>query len=308
MAQCDVARDACGCPPWADRLTSGAGLESPNTSSPDQTPGLTTMSKEHKSDRVVDATEVALVTTGALVGGPAGAALGVLGVLANKMLLPLQHFRRAREIRFLERVSHFLEANDPEGAALFVAEHAVDEHFLDALDRGYEKMRRAFDPLAEECICVLVADHIRSASVTDRRFVRAGNLLEVSDKAILTALNQLCEAYLAAMKPGGTGTLGTVFVSQGVPSRRDPFFFVAMSHESKVLAVSNDFEAPTNFDRVLLLLANHGFGETSLPFSESAPEGRGEGDPSSIHVFRPADHVAMVSLHRYLAPVRGSTP
>lgn len=160
----------------------------------------------------------------------------------------------------------------------------------------------------EQCICVLVADHIRSASVTDRRFIRAGNLLEVSDKAILTALNQLCEAYLAAMKAGGPGTLGTVFVSQGVPSKRDPLFFVAMSDESKVLGVSNDFEAPTNFDRVLLLLANHGFGETPLPFSESPPEGRDEGDPSSIHVFRPADHVAMVSLHRYLAPVRGSPP
>jgi len=94
------------------------------------------MSKEHRSERIVDATEVALVTTGALVGGPAGAAFGVLGVLANKMILPLDHFRRAREIRFLERVSYFLEANDPEGAAQFVAEHAVDEQFLDALDRG----------------------------------------------------------------------------------------------------------------------------------------------------------------------------
>lgn len=266
------------------------------------------MTEEYKSDRIIDATEVALAATGALVGGPAGAALGVLGVLANKMLLPLHHFRRAREVRFLERVSHFLEANDPEGAAQFVAEHAVDEQFLDALDRGYEKMRRAFDPLAEECICVLVADHIRSASVTDRRFIRAGNLLEVADKAILTALSRLCEAYLAAMKPGGPGALGTVFVSKGVPSKRDPFFFVAIYDESKVLGVSNDFEAPANLDRVLLLLANHGFGETVLPFSESPPEGRDEGDPSSNHVFRPADHVALVGLHRYLAPVRGSTP
>ena len=143
--------------------------------------------------------------------------------------------------------------------------------------------------------------------MTDRRFIRAGNLLEVADKAILTALNQLCEAYLAAMKPGGPGTLATVFVSQGVPTKREPFFFVAMSDGSKFLGVSNDFEAQTNFERVLLLLANHGFGETLLAFSESPPEGRDAGDPSSIHVFRPADHAAMVCLHRYLAPVRGST-
>lgn len=142
------------------------------------------MSEKEKSKPIVDATEIALVTTGAIIGGPPGAALGVLGVLANKMVSPLQRFRRAREDKFLERVSHFLEANDAEGAAQSVAEHAADEQFSDALDRGYEKMRRAFDPLAEECICVLVADHIHSGSVTDRRFVRTGNLLEVSDKAV----------------------------------------------------------------------------------------------------------------------------
>ena len=104
--------------------------------------------------------------------------------------------------------------------------------------------------------------------MTDRRFIRAGNLLEVADKAILTALNQLCEAYLAAMKPGGPGTLATVFVSQGVPTKREPFFFVAMSDGSKFLGVSNDFEAQTNFERVLLLLANHGLRiRTSSSFS-----------------------------------------
>jgi hypothetical protein len=266
------------------------------------------VSQEDKAKLIVDAAEIALVTTGAIVGGPPGAALGVLGVLANKMVSPLQRFRRRREHRFLERVSHFLEADDAEGAAQFVAEHAADEQFSDALDRGYEKMRRAFDPLAEECICVLVADHIRSGAVTDRRFVRAGNLLEVSDKADLTTINSICEAYVAATRINGAGVLGIVFHCRGVPNKRGPFFFVVAYERSKVITgISENLDAPANFERVVLQMESHGFGETFRGFGESPPDDRKEGGPSSLLELRPSDHAAMLSLYRYLAPVRGAT-
>jgi hypothetical protein len=264
------------------------------------------VTEDHRSKPIVDATEIALVTAGAIVGGPPGAALGVLGVLANKMLSPLERFRRARLARFLERVSHFLEENDPEGAAQFVSEHVTDEQFTDALDRGFEKMRRAFDPLAEECICVLVADHVRSGALTDRRFARAGNLLEVSDRAILTTINGICEAYVAATKLTGSGTLGIVFHSRGVPDKRGPFFFVAVYDRSKVIGISDNLEAPANFERVVLLLENHGFGETFRGLGEAPPRDRQEGGPSSLLELRPSDHEAILSLYRYLAPARAA--
>lgn len=265
------------------------------------------MNDKDASKTMIDATEVALVATGAIVGGQGGAALGVLSVLANKMIRPLEHFRRAREGRFLQRVFHFLEANDPDGAAKFVAEHADSEQFSDALDRGYERMRRTFDPFAEECVCVLVADYIGSGSVTDRRFVRTGGLLEVSDKATLATMTLVCEAHLIAIKVNGPGTLGIVFHSGGVPAKKSPFFFVAMYQGPKVIGISEDFEAPTNLERVLAQMGSHDFGETLRGFGHAAPENRGEGAPSSSHQFRPTDQIGMSSLHRYLAPLRKTT-
>jgi hypothetical protein len=100
---------------------------------------------------------------------------------------------------------------------------------------------------------------------------------------------------------------GILFHSPGVPDQRGPFFFVAMYDGSKDIGLSEDFEAPANLERVLVQLESQDFCEIRRGLGRSAPEGRKDGHPSSHHQFRPSDEVAMVSLHRYLAPVRNTT-
>ena len=113
---------------------------------------------------------------------------------------------------------------------------------------------------------------------------------------------------MAATTPSGPGTLGIVFHCRGVPNKKGPFFFVVMYERAKVIGMSEDFEAPANFERVVLQLESHGFGETFRGLGERPPEGRREGGPSSLLELRPSDHFAMLSLHRYLAPVRATPP
>ncbi len=266
------------------------------------------MAKDNKSDGVADAAEVGLVVTGAAIGGPVGAGLGVAAVLAAKVPKALRRGKEARLARFINQVVHYLEANDPEGAAEFVALHSETDTFADTLDRGYEAMRRTFDPAAEECICLLTADHARLGKPTDRRFVRAAALLEICDLSMLQTLNSITTAYLSALGEAGHGVLRILFDRHAHPEMPASFFIEAYDGPTLV-GTSEEVPRPDNLERALSHLVQYDYGLSwwgggTLPRGNRHSRGA---TPSSVHKFKNSDDESMRSLHRYLAPVRRGT-
>jgi hypothetical protein len=264
------------------------------------------MPEDRRTQPLVDVVEVGVVATGAVVGGAAGAGLGVAAVLVNKLGSALTAWRLSKQSRFLERVCHYLDEDDPEAAAAFVLRNAETDQFVDTLERGYEAMRRAFDPLAAECLCLLTADHARSGRPTDRRFTRAAALLEQCDRPLLSTLNSVAQAYSDAIAGAATPDRGrTLFSSRGDPeANRGPFFFVVAYDQPNPIRSSHDVPAPSNLDRALAQMAQNGLGLTWTGLGASPPEERRAGNPNSEHHFHTSDDDRMRDLYRYLAPAR----
>jgi hypothetical protein len=263
------------------------------------------MDRKPKSEYAVGATELALVTTGAIVGGPAGAAIGVGASVLAKLGSAMNLWRDAKQSQFLSKVSFYLSEDSPEAAAAFINDHANRDEFVDTLERGYVALRRSFDPLAAECICLLTAEHARLGSPPDRTFARAAALLEESDEEDLTTLQEVVAAYVSTVGLGEIAGTRILFASRGTSKdRQDPFFFVAAYREAKPFAISDNVPSRPNLDRVLAHLSHHGFGTIWSGLGASPPPERSEGRPNSVHHFSSADDSRMTDLHTYLAPVR----
>lgn len=259
-------------------------------------------------EQVITASEVALAATAAIVGGPVGAAAGLAGVIASKLTAPLERRRIARERRFLNHVAYFLEVDDPEGAAEFVAENATSDEFADVLERGFEQMKRALDPLAEECICLLTAEHLRRPHAHPKEFSACGRLLESSDAQSLRGLETISSAYVEAYSTLPLGTSGILFDSFGIPNQRNAFFFVATYQNPGMHSTSARRDSPPNLLRLLMQMATHGFGTVWQGFGTVAPPELRDGNPSCRHRFTIADVEPMKRLHAVLAPTRTNRP
>lgn len=264
------------------------------------------MTSKDKEEGVANVAELGLVATGAAIGGPVGAGVGLAAALVAKLPKALQRGRKVREARFVERVAHYLEEDDADGAAEFIASHSETPEFAGTLERGYEAMRRALDPAAEECICLLTADHSRQGRPTDRRFVRAAALLEACDLLRLRTLNLITTAYIAAGEEGNRRRLFLDF-GASVANRPPSFVVIAFSGREHV-GVSGQVFAPKNLRRLLVDLAHYDYGE------EWRSGSGGGGLPVEIAKLRRygtcafrflhEHHEAVHALHRYLAPVR----
>lgn len=270
------------------------------------------MTSKDKDEGAIDITEVGLVAAGAALGGAAGAGLGVLATLLAKAPKALQRGVMARQVRFIERIAYYLEEQDPAGAAEFIASHSETSEFADTLERGYEAMRRGLDPTAEECICLLTADHARQGRPTDRRFVRAAALLEACDLSMLRTLNAITTSYTSVST---TGDYRLLF-HRGAARRKArglvipaSFFIIAYSSDGQDVGISEHTLAPKNLRRALVDLAHHDYGEAFVHKAAKAPVTMPLPGPSVCrHVFPRTYDDAMHALHRYLAPVRRMAP
>src|SRR5687767_14528353 len=73
------------------------------------------------------------------------------------------------------------------------------EWAADAVDRGYQAIMQAFDPLARRCITALVAEYIHTARAPDRIYRRAANLFTDVIADDLYCLRELLTAALTIM-------------------------------------------------------------------------------------------------------------
>jgi hypothetical protein len=260
------------------------------------------MALDNDKEFIVDATEVALVTGGAIVGGSVGAGLSVAAALVSKLARSLERRTAQRQTRFLEMVGNYLDANDPHGAATFVDQAVGTDEFADVLERGYERMRRSYDPLAEECICLLTAEHLRVGRPSAREYVAAGALLEASDAPLLLGIHTVVSAYFeAASQHESTGLI--LFDSSGIPQTRGPFFFVVNYARGDVIGRSERIDAPPTLKRALTMMDQHGFGSMWHGMGAAAPEDLSEGGPSCRHDFASSDRASIHLLGRCLTPV-----
>ena len=253
--------------------------------------------------KAVDAAEIALVVTATAIGGPVGSGLSLAGTIAGKLYSSLERQRANRTARFLKRVGFYLEENDPAGAASFVADKAATDEFADVLERGFERMMKAYNPLAEECICLLTAEYLRLHEPIIRDFAACGDLLVASDTDTLSTLSNITSAYFEAYSDGNVGPKGILFDSSGIPKKTGPFFFIVnYVHDNKI--ISPTFESHTNLRRVPILMENHGLGRIPHVTVESAPTEMNQGNPQCEYYFGPEDDIPMKRLHSCLAPVR----
>lgn len=263
-------------------------------------------SRNNKEEGAFDVTEVGLVATGAAIGGPAGAALGLGAAFVAKVPKALKRGRATRQARFIERVIHYLEEDDPAGAADFIASKSDTAEFADTLERGYEAMRRALDPATEECICLLTADHARQGRPADRRFVRAAALLEVCDLSMLRTLNLITTAYTAMGEESSHRLLYTCKVLSATATVPPFLVIVAYSGDEQV-GMSGIAPAPKNIRRLLIDLAHYDYGdEWPIAIESTQPVGLPVvGSYAVCNYWFPREHhETILALHRYLAPVR----
>jgi len=229
-----------------------------------------------------------------------GAAAGLAQALASVAGPLLEKRREERARNFLARVAHYLATEDPEAAARFAAGEAETEAFADTLERGYEQIRRAFDPLARECLCLLVAQHALAPDPVSQRgdFVTVGALLERSDEAGLAAADTVASllATFPVEQPGRVVLFVTrapagvfLWTERGAPDRR----WTGVKHMRAEVRRS-----------LLSSLAAAGLGFHHTGTGGAPPKGAPQEDASSDFEFTARDAGRMLLLHRCLAPVR----
>jgi len=243
---------------------------------------------------MVDAATGLVAATG--VGSALVAAPALVSALAGVVGPALERRRQERGRKYIERVVYHLATQNPEAAASFTSGNADRTEFVDAIERGYEQIRRAFDPLARECICLLVAQHALAADGrVPSDFVSVGSLLERSDLTDLVCAEAIATKY-AELAPRENESVvvfqwtGGIFLvaSAGRPMRFTPNAQVR----------GDDVRA------TMTLMAASGIGRLWSGAGDSPPEGAPNAEAGSQYSFVARDRERVQLLSRCLEPVR----
>lgn len=211
--------------------------------------------------------------------------------------------------KFLRRLSQHLGYDDGEMAAKLLADRSVDKAFRDRVIQGFRLVLESWDELTQECVTLLVADHVRGTHA-HRDYQLAARLLAECDEVMLRHLERIARMYVDVLDRVVSPEITERHIATHSPGLGEQWIWVFAGHTAWGMngAAASRWERVVEpaFDVTISALQRVDFGAA---YSEGlGVPGMPETDGQSgerVYTFIGARHDArMRALNTYLQPVR----